>query len=156
MSKKGLGYTHIHTAIDAYSRLAYSEFAGIENTANCVAFLHRAVAWFATHRVTIERVMTDNAHNYRTSRAFQQALSDNGVRHLRTRPYRPQTNGKAERFNQTLLNEWAYDQPYQSNQERLDSFTVWLHDYNWHRLHTEVGAAPASRLPINNVCMNDT
>ena len=154
--KGKLGYDFLHVAIDDHSRVAYVEALTDEKGDTCAGFITRAVAWFATHRVTIERVMTDNAHNYRTSRAFQQALSDNGVRHLRTRPYRPQTNGKAERFNQTLLNEWAYDQPYQSNQEHLDSFTVWLHDYNWHRLHTEVGAAPASRLPINNVCMNDT
>ena len=108
------------------------------------------------HQVTVERVMTDNARNYRSSRVFQQALADAGIRHLRTRPYRPQTNGKAERFNQTLLNEWAYDQPYLSNRQRLDALAGWLHDYNWHRLHTEVGAAPADRLPIHHVCVKDS
>jgi transposase InsO family protein len=100
--------------------------------------------------------MTDNALNYRRSRSFQQALANAGIRHLTTRPYRPQTNGKAERFNKTLLDEWAYDQPYPSNQARLESLTGWLHDYNWHRLHTEVEATPASRLPVNNVCVKDT
>jgi len=99
--------------------------------------------------------MTDNARNYRTSRLFQQALTDAQIRHLLTRPYRPQTNGKVERFNQTLINEWAYDQPYETNQARLDSLDTWLHDYNWHRYHTAVGAAPATRLPVNNVCVKD-
>jgi transposase InsO family protein len=116
----------------------------------------RAIGWFASHGVTVERVMIDNALNYRRSQASQAALTATGTRHLRTRPYRPQTNGKAERLNQTLLREWAYDQPYTSNQQRLDSLQGWLHDYNWHRLHTELDGPPASRLPVNNVCVKDS
>lgn len=154
--RTGLGYDFLHVAIDDHSRVAYVEALTDEKGDTCAGFLTRAVAWFADHQVTVERVMTDNARNYRSSRVFQQALTDAGIRHLRTRPYRPQTNGKAERFNQTLLNEWAYDQPYLSNRQRLDTLASWLHDYNWHRLHTEVGAAPADRLPINNVCVKDT
>ena len=150
-----LGYDFLHVAVDDHSRVVYVEALTDEKGDTCAGFLTRAVAWFATHQVTIERVMTDNAFNYRTSQVFQQALSDAGIRHLLTRPYRPQTNGKAERFNQTLIYEWAYDQPYPTNQARLDSLPEWLHDYNWHRLHTEVRAAPATRLPVNNLCVKD-
>ena len=154
--KQGLGYDFLHVAVDDHSRVAYVEALEDEQGVTCAGFINRAVAWFASHDVTVERVMTDNALNYRRARSFQQVLADAGIRHIRTRPYRPQTNGKAERFNQTLLNEWAYDQPYDSNQQRLDSLPNWLHDYNWHRLHTEVDGPPASRLPINNVCGKDS
>ena len=154
--KRGLGYDFLHVAVDDHSRVAYVEALDDEQGVTCAGFIGRAVAWFASHDVTVERVMTDNALNYRRARSFQQVLTDAGIRHVRTRPYRPQTNGKAERFNQTLLREWAYDQPYDSNQQRLDSLPRWLHDYNWHRLHTEVDGPPATRLPVNNVCAKDT
>ncbi|MEZ5176613.1 MAG: integrase core domain-containing protein [Acidimicrobiia bacterium] len=142
-------------AIDDHSRVVYVEVHNDEQGATCAGFITRAMDWFASHHVSVERVMTDNALNYRRSRVFQQALAQAGARHLTTRPYRPQTNGKAERFNQTLLNEWAYDQPFTSNQQRIDSLPNWLHDYNWHRLHTEIGTAPANRLPVNNFCVKD-
>lgn len=154
--KGKLGFDFFHVAIDDHSRVAYIETHLDEKGETCAGFVTRAIAWFARHGVITERVMTDNARNYRTSRLFQDALADAGIRHLLTRPYRPQTNGKAERFNQTLINEWAYDQPYRTNSQRLDSLDAWLHDYNWHRYHTAVGAPPATRLPINNVCMKDT
>lgn len=153
---RGLGYDFFHVAIDDHSRVVYVEALRDEKGDTCAGFITRTIGWFAAHSVTVERVMTDNAKNYRASRLFQQALVDAGIRHLHTRPYRPQTNGKAERFNQTLINEWAYDQPYRSNQQRLDSLDGWLHDYNWHRLHTEVHGPPASRLPVDNVCVKDT
>lgn len=153
---RGLGYDFFHVAIDDYSRVVYIETHNDEKGQTCAGFITRAITWFAGRGVSVERVMTDNARNYRTSRLFQQALTDAGTRHLLTRPYRPQTNGKAERFNQTLINEWAYDQPYTTNQARLDSLEAWLHDYNWHRYHTAVGAAPATRLPINNLCVKDS
>ncbi len=102
----GMGYGHIHTAIDAHSRLAYSEFAGVENTVNCVAFRDRAVAWFADHGITIERILTDNGNGYR-SHPWKQRCAELGIVHTRTKPYHPATNGKVERFNRTLLNEWA-------------------------------------------------
>jgi transposase InsO family protein len=153
--QRGMGYDFLHVAIDDHSRVVYVEALGDETGDTCAGFITRAIAWFNTQGVTIERVMTDNALNYRRAQSFQQALAEAGIRHLRTRPYRPQTNGKAERFNQTLRDEWAYDQPYQTNQQRLDSLPKWLHDYNWHRLHTEVQGPPASRLPVNNLCMKD-
>jgi transposase InsO family protein len=104
------------------------------------------VAFFAAHGIAIERVMTDNAKNYIISRAFQAALGD--ARHLRTRPHRPQTNGKAERFNRTLLDEWAYARAYQTNDDRLTALDERLNDYNWNRPHTAIGnQPPASRLP---------
>src|SRR3974390_1672764 len=145
---KRVGYTHIHTAIDAYSRLAYSEFAGTENVVNCVAFLDRAVAWFAARGVTIERILTDNGNGYR-SFAWGDRCDGLGIRHSRTRPYRPATNGKVERFNRTLLDEWAYARLWRSEASRARALDRWLHRYNHHRHHTAIGGPPASR--INNL-----
>ena len=153
--KRGLGYDFVHVAIDDHTRVAYIEALGDETGDTCAGFITRAIGWFADHDVTIERVMTDNAFAYRHSHAFQAALTTAGARHLRTRPYRPQTNGKAERLNGTLQREWAYDRQYDSNQQRLDSLPGWVHDYNWHRLHTEIGSTPAERLPVNNLCVKD-
>jgi transposase InsO family protein len=147
MSKRGLGYTHVHTAIDAYSRLAYSEFAGPENTDACVAFLDRAVAWFSARGITIERILTDNGNGYR-SREWKRRCIELGIRHTRTRPYRPATNGKVERFNRTLLDEWAYARLWRSETSRARALASWLHRYNHHRHHTAIGGPPASR--INN------
>ena len=130
-------------AIDDATRLAYVEIHPDERGATCAGFLQRAGAWFAEHGVTIERVMTDNAFAYRRSHAFQAALADLAARHTRTRPYRPQTNGKAERFNKTLTCEWAYARVYDSNAARAASLHDWLHDYNHHRPHTALnGRSP--------------
>src|SRR5215218_7438263 len=145
---KRAGYTHIHTAIDAYSRLAYSEFAGTENTTNCVAFLDRAVAWFAAQGVTIERVLTDNGNGYR-SFAWRDRCAELGIRHIRTRAYSPATNGKVERFNRTLVDEWAYARLLAIRSARARALAPWLHRYNHHRHHTAIGGPPASR--INNL-----
>jgi transposase InsO family protein len=142
---RGGGYTHVHTAIDAYSRLAYSELAGVENTANCVAFLTRAVAWFATQGITIERILTDNGNGYR-SHAWADRCAELGIRHTRTRPYRPATNGKVERFNRTLLDEWAYARLWRSETSRARALDRWLHRYNHHRHHTAIGGPPTSRV----------
>jgi transposase InsO family protein len=139
------GYTHIHTAIDAYSRLAYSEFAGAENTDNCVAFLERAVAWFAVRGITIERILTDNGNGYR-SVPWRKLCLELGIAHSRTRPYRPATNGKAERFNRTLLDEWAYARTWRSEASRARALAPWLHRYNHHRHHTTIGGPPVSRV----------
>src|SRR3954452_17629300 len=145
---KRAGYTHIHTAIDAYSRLAYSEFAGTENTTNCVAFLVRAVAWFAAQGVTIERILTDNGNGYR-SFAWRDRCAELAIRHTRTRAYSPATNGKVERFNRTLIDEWAYARLWRSEAARARALAPWLHRYNHHRHHTAIGGPPASR--INNL-----
>ena len=147
-NRPGLGYSHIHTAIDAYSRLAYSEFAGPETADNCVGFLERAVAWFAHQGITIERILTDNGVGYR-SHAWARRCAELGITHTRTRPYRPATNGKVERFNRTLLDEWAYARLWKSDAARARTLDRFLHRYNHHRHHTAIGGPPASR--VNNL-----
>jgi transposase InsO family protein len=148
MSKRGKGYGHVHTAIDAYSRLAYSEFAGIENAANCVAFLDRAVAFFAAHGITIERILTDNGNGYRST-AWKTRCAALDIRHTRTKPYHPATNGKVERFNRTLADEWAYARLWKSERSRRLALDRFLHRYNHHRHHTAIGGPPISR--VNNL-----
>jgi len=148
-----VGYTYIHTAIDAYSRLAYSEFAGPENTVNCVAFLQRAVRWFAERGITIERLLTDNGNGYR-SRPWKRLCIDLGIQHTRTRPYHPATNGKVERFNRTLLDEWAYARAWTSDTQRARTLDRWLHLYNHHRHHTAIGGPPTSR--VTNLAGHNT
>jgi transposase InsO family protein len=139
------GYTHVHTAIDAYSRLAYSEFAGTENTTNCVAFLARAVVWFADRGIRIERILTDNGNGYQ-SHAWRDRCAELDIKHTRTRPYRPATNGKVERFNRTLADEWAYARLWKSEAARARALDRFLHRYNHHRHHTAIGGPPASRV----------
>jgi transposase InsO family protein len=153
MSKRGAGYTHIHTAIDAYSRLAYSEFAGVENTVNCVAFLARAVAWFAERGVRIDKVLTDNGNGYR-SHDWARLCAQLGIKHRRTKPYHPATNGKVERFNRTLNDEWAYARLWKSEAARTRALDRWLHRYNHHRHHTAIGGPPASR--VTNLAGHNT
>jgi transposase InsO family protein len=138
-----VGYAFVHSAIDAYSRLAYSEVLNDEQGATAAAFWVRAVTFFAAHTITVERVLTDNGSCYR-SRDFAAALGD--IVHSRTRPYRPATNGKVERFNRTLLAEWAYVRPWSSEGQRTRALTAWLHLYNHHRHHTAVGGAPITRV----------
>jgi transposase InsO family protein len=143
-----VGYDYIHCAIDDHTRLAYAEIHPDEKADTCAAFLRRAAAWFTTHGITnIERVMTDNALAYRRSRAWRDALTDLNAQARFTRRYRPQTNGKAERFNRTLLDEWAYAQPFTTNQQRTDALPHWLHTYNHHRNHTALNGHP----PITRV-----
>jgi transposase InsO family protein len=142
------GFDYVHSAVDDHSRLAYSEVHDDEKADTCAAFLRRAAAWFARvgiHR--IERVLTDNAWVYRKSFAWRQALADLDATGKLTRAYRPQTNGKVERLNRTLMEEWAYIRPYLSNDERTTALTDYLHSYNYHRCHTALGGQP----PINRV-----
>jgi transposase InsO family protein len=141
-----IGYHYLHTALDDHSRLAYTELLTDELGATAAAFWSRARAWFASCGVPAERVLTDNGACYR-SHAFAAALGADTA-HKRTRPYRPQTNGKIERFHRTLADEWAYAHPYRSDTERCQAFTTWLHTYNHHRGHTALaGQPPASRVP---------
>ena len=119
------GWDYCHVAVDDTTRLAYVEILDDEKGATCVAFLRRAVAWFATHGVTVQRVMTDNGTGYR-SHAHAAAITELGIKHLRTRPYRPRTNGKAERFIQTLQAEWAYAVSYHDYLHRRIALTPWL------------------------------
>jgi transposase InsO family protein len=142
--KRGQGYSYLHTAIDDHSRLAYSELLTDERQETAAAFWTRAQGYFARCGFTVRRVLTDNGSCYR-SRAFATALGD--IAHKRTRPYRPATNGKVERFHRTLLEEWAYGRSYASNSEREAAYPDWLHRYNHHRGHTALaGQPPASRV----------
>ncbi|MFD7118263.1 IS481 family transposase [Streptomyces sp. NPDC059922] len=145
--RSGAGYSYIHTAVDDHSRLAYSEIHGDERKETATAFWTRAQAFFASCGITVERVLTDNGSCYK-SRLWRETLTAAGITHKRTRPYRPQTNGKAERLNRTLLDERAYAKPYRSEQERRDAYPDCLHTYNHHRGHTALkGQPPASRVP---------
>ena len=141
----------MHAAVDDHSRLAYCEVLPDEQAATAAAFWTRAQAFFAAHGITVQRVLTDNGACYR-SRQWRELLTAAGIDHKRTRPYRPQTNGKVERLNRTLLTEWAYARPFTSSQERADALPAWLHTYNHHRTHTSLGGRPPiSRVPVNNL-----
>jgi transposase InsO family protein len=143
----------VHCAIDDHTRLAYAEIHPDETGPTCAAFLRRAAAWLATCGITrIERVLTDNAFAYRRSTAWRQALTDLGAIAKSTRPYRPQTNGKAERFNRTLIEQWGYRQVFHSSAHRTAALPEFLHSYNMHRGHTALGGRPPiSRAPVNNL-----
>jgi transposase InsO family protein len=146
-TRSGAGYSYIHTAVDDHSRLAYSEILTDEKKQTAVAFWTRAQTFFASCGITVARVLTDNGSCYK-SHAWRDVLAAAGIIHKRTRPYRPQTNGKVERLNRTLTEEWAYARPYRSETERRDAFPDWLHAYNHHRGHTALkGRPPASRIP---------
>jgi transposase InsO family protein len=145
--RPNLGYSYLHNAVDDHSRLAYTEILPDETKETAAAFWHRAQAFFTTAGITVTRVLTDNGSCYR-SHTWRDTLAAAGITHKRTRPYRPQTNGKVERFNRTLLEEWAYAQPYRSETERRQALPQWLHTYNHHRGHTALGGLPpASRVP---------
>jgi transposase-like protein len=139
-SKTKVGYDYVHSAIDAHSRLAYSEILANERGVTCAGFWDRAQQFFNDHAITVEAVLTDNARNYTDSHAFRAALA--GIEHRRIRPRRPQTNGKVERFNRTLLDEWAYVRTYTSNSQRTRALDRFLHTYNHHRGHTALGGDP--------------
>ena len=143
------GYRYLHTALDDNTRLAYSEHLDDETGDTAAEFWRRAHAWFADRGVTCERVITDNGGCYR-SRAWHKACKRTGTKVKKTRPYRPQTNGKVERFHRTLLEEWAYIRPWTSEHERQTAYTGFLHYYNHHRDHGALGwNTPASTLRDN-------
>ena len=140
------GYAYLHNAVDDHSRLAYTEILTDEKKDTAAGFWERANAYFEGAGITVKRVLTDNGSCYR-SHAFADALGAE-ITHKRTRPYRPQTNGKVERFNRTLLEEWAYAKPYRSESDRAAAFPDWLHYYNHQRGHTSLkGLTPADRVP---------
>ena len=150
--RKTTGYEYVHVMVDDHSRLAYAEVLESLTARDAIAFLRRALAWFGERGVTIRAVMTDNGSCY-TAHAHRRALRELGLRHLRIRPYRPRTNGKAERFIQTLLREWAYTRIYGSSAERSAALPLFLDRYNFRRPHGSLGhQAPATRL--NNLVGN--
>lgn len=140
---RGIGYDYVHVAVDDHSRYAHVEVLPDERGETCAGFLLRAAAAFtAAGTGQVQRVLTDNALNYRRSRAFADAVAALNARHLRTRPYCPWTNGKAERLNRTLLTEWAYRDAYASTAARTDALPAWLDYYNTRRAHTALGGQP--------------
>lgn len=142
----GGGYLYLHTALDDHSRLAYTEPLPDEKAATCAGFLRRAAAWFAECGLPVERVLTDNAWAY-TKHTWRATCHELGIARRFTRAWRPQTNGKVERFHRTLLDEWAYHQPYVSETHRQAALGDWLDWYNYHRPHTAIsGHTPASRV----------
>jgi transposase InsO family protein len=145
---RGIGWEFVHVCIDDASRIAFSRVMNDEKKESVVAFLKAAVAYYASLGVRIERVMTDNGSCYR-SKAFARTCKILGLKHIRTKPYTPKTNGKAERFIQTSLREWAYRCAYDTSDERTAELPRWLHRYNWHRPHGSIGAKPPiSRLGL--------
>ena len=139
--RNSVGWEYVHIAVDDYSRLAYAEVLADEKATTAVGFLRRAVAFYRRHGITVERVLTDNGSAYRST-VHALACRQLGIRHLRTRPYRPQTNGKAERFIRTLLAGWAYGAIYRSSHERTAALDGWLWHYNHRRRHSALGHQP--------------
>jgi transposase InsO family protein len=146
---RAVGWEFVHVSIDDASRIGFSQILPDEKKESAVTFLRAAVAYYLSLGVTVVRVMTDNGSCYR-SKAFRDACRDLGLKHIRTRPYTPKTNGKAERFIQTALREWAYAQAYPSSDRRALELPVWLHRYNWHRPHGSLKSKPPiSRLALD-------
>jgi transposase InsO family protein len=147
-NSRGVGWEFVHVCIDDASRIAFTQIKPDERKPSAVAFLKASVAYYASLGVKVERVMTDNGSCYR-SFAFRNACRRLGLKHLRTRPYTPKTNGKAERFVQTCLREWAYARAYNTSQQRAEELPFWIHRYNWHRPHGGIkGNIPISRLGL--------
>jgi transposase InsO family protein len=141
-----IGHAFVHTVIDDHSRVAYAEIHDDETAATAIGVLRRAVGWFAMRGVTVERVLSDNGSAYR-SHAWRDACAELHIRHKRTRPYRPQTNGKIERFHRTMTAGWAFRRLYLSESQRRKALPGWLHEYNHHRPHSAIARqAPITRL----------
>src|ERR1700754_3407452 len=145
---RGAGWDFVHVCIDDHSRVAFSEIKPDETADSAVPFLKAAVAYYKSLGVTVTRVMTDNGSCYNAF-AFRDTCRDLGIKHIRTKPYTPRTNGKAERFIQTALREWAYAQAYPTSDRRAQELPIWLHQYNWHRPHGGIKSqTPISRLGL--------
>jgi transposase InsO family protein len=151
-----LGHDYVHVAIDDATRVAYVAALADERAATTIEFMTQAVAYFAAQDVRVERVMTDNAMTYTHSRGLAELFAKLEIRHLRTRPRRPQTNGKAERFIGTLQREWAYSRLFRSNDERLASLPVWVETYNRRRPHAGLAGQTPMSVLVNKVNGNDT
>jgi transposase InsO family protein len=148
------GVDCVHAIVDDHSRLAYAEIHDDQKAVTVVGFLERALAFYARHDITAKRLMTDNAWVYVKSRDLKRLLAKQQIQHLTTKPYRPRTNGKVERFHQTMAREWAYGLTYQSHHDRARALPHWLHHYNTRRPHSSLrGRAPISR--IHNLCGQD-
>lgn len=151
INSDGIGWEYVHLAIDDHSRVAFGCLKPDERGISACRALLLALRYYRTLGVRFERVLTDNGACYK-SRRFRRLIRRLGLRHLRTRPYTPRTNGKAERLVQTCLREWAYARSYDSSECRAQAFTGWLHHYNWHRPHASLDyRPPISRIPLNNV-----
>ena len=149
-----VGYDYAHAIVDDHSRLAYVELHDDEKAATVTAFLERALAFFAEHGIVAKQLMTDNGFSYVKNRSLRELLARRGIRHLTTQPYRPRTNGKVERFHQTMAREWAYGLRYRSSRHRAAALPHWLNYYNERRPHSSLGgSAPISR--VHNVCGQD-
>jgi transposase InsO family protein len=150
---KGIGAEYVHVAIDDHSRIAFSAIYPDETRASVLHFLDAALAYYARFGIQFKAVLTDNGTSYR-SYAFADACKQLGLKHRRTRPYTPRTNGKAERFIQTALREWAYARIFHNSAEREQTLAPWIHQYNWHRPHASLGLSPPisrSGLDVNNL-----
>jgi len=146
---RGVGWEYVHVCIDDNSRLSFTQIHSNEKAVSAITHLRTAVAWYASMGVKVERVMTDNGSCYK-SYAFKAVCAELGIRHIRTKPYTPKTNGKAERFIQTALREWAYARAYETSDQRAADLPVWTHLYNWHRPHSALKAKPPiSRLGLD-------
>ena len=146
-TKTRVGYDFAHAIVDDRSRLAYVELHCDEKAATVTGFVERALAFFGGHGIVAKRLMTDNAFSYVNNRSLRELLNGRGIRHLKTKPYRPRTNGKVERFHQTMAREWAYGVRYRSHTQRNDALPHWLHHYNHRRPHSAIGDRP----PISRV-----
>ena len=154
-NNRGVGWEFVHVAIDDASRIAFAKVMNSERRRSATAFLKAALAYYESLGIKVERVMTDNGSCYK-SFAFRRLCKRLGLKHIRTKPYTPKTNGKAERFIQTSLREWAYAKAYQHSHQRTDDLPIWLHRYNWHRPHAGIGdKTPISKLGLtgNNVAI---
>ena len=149
-NSRGVGWEFVHVCIDDASRVALSQIFPDEKASSAVPFLRAAVAYYNSLGVTVSRVMTDNGSCYKAF-AFRDACRDLGIKHIRTKPYTPKTNGKAERFIQTALREWAYAQAYPTSDRRAEELPIWLHRYNWHRPHGGI----KSKTPISKLALSE-
>ncbi len=148
-NSRGIGWEFVHVCVDDHSRIAFTQIKPDEKAVSATAFLKAAVAYYEGLGITVERVMTDNGSCYR-SFAWRDACKALGLKHIRTKPYTPKTNGKAERFIQSSLREWAYAKAYQTSTQRANELPYWLHHYNWHRPHAGIkGNSPISRLGLD-------